>query len=1362
MARQRRLPFDGFRVRDCRFLSAWLRPVIEQLEARRLLSGWLSTPANGPSWNNGSGIGQLELLSDGSVLAAIGTVAGGGVTSHWARLSPDATGNYANGAWQTVPDMSLGRRFFTSDILNNGDLYVLGAEYNTGGVYTATAELFNPFNQANPWSSQPAPPLPLTRNAPPNNQPPPFPVQQYGDGPSQMLPDGRILCGYIFTGACYIYDPSTQTWSTSPQYNKLHGDINAEESWLKLSDGSILSVDLFGSTGAHKFLAQRFDPNLMRWVDASGIDTSNPPQIITDPANHEVGPAFQLPNGDALFTGANTLTGYTAIYHHATGLWSAGPLMQVDGTLLSADDNPGSSMPNGDFLFSAFNSTTHQIYVLEYNPFSNSFTNVSPTNFNFLHTAIYMLELPSGQVMFSSDTSNTFDLYTPPGVYADSWAPQITDITQNSSGNGAVTITGTQLNGIGQGAMWGDDSQAYSNFPLLQILNAPDQFYIPTFNWRSTGVNEGSTPESVQANLGQGFDLMRVIGGGIPSPTVFNIQMSPSINDVTLRRDGNFLDLFISGALADAVAFSNFSKVIVTGSSGSDGTVTIDYSGGFFSTPVVVDGPIGLIHGNTNLIIEDRGDQNGQTWNIGAGNVNSPAGANVNYYVASLYLALGDGFNNVNVTGDSAPTTIDGDNKVGNTGNTGDAIVVGSIAPTLGGTLSGITQPLSIVNTSNGSTLAVDDGGDLTDNQIGTVTPSQITGFGMGGSISYIGSQFAGLTVTAGQGKNLVDITGTSTPTQVKNLSTQPSETVGSLAPSLGGVLSGIQAPLTLTNPSGPANVFVDDSGDANGTTGDITGSQITGLGMGSAGVIHYAAGELAVLAGTGPNTIAVDGTSVPTAVTASHKGAVEFSNVYVHAISQSLTINDAGGPVNTYISSTAPGISGTLANIRGAVTVNNTSNQSTLTVDDSGDTQATSGTIGAASITGLGLPGTSIIFYRGAQLKSLEYEGGAGRNLISVAQTSTQTTIIASQNSGEVDVRGASSPLKITAADALNIGSAAPSLGGTLTQIRAPITLVNGSTQAAVTLDDSGDQRRRAGTINGGTITGFGMNAAASLTTQGAADASLAIHTRAATASVTSTNTATTLIGAAGQNNVLVGPSADTVWDISGAGAGSIPAANLNFQNYQSLHGGAGNDTFIMQNGASIPGSIIGGTGVNTLDYSGGWTGNVVVNLKLPKASGVTGGVFNITRVIGASGGPPGAYNILVGNGHDVLTGGDGRPNLLETGNAAGTLQGGTASDILIGGTTSYDSQADAHDLISIMAYWASTSDPYATRVNDLLGGIGVPALNPSAVKHNPGADTLLGHHGSTTDLNLYFGTSPIKDTNDASALAGERFINV
>ena len=172
------------------------------------------------------------------------------------------------------------------------------------------------------------------------------------------------------------------------------------------------------------------------------------------------------------------------------------------------------------------------------------------------------------------------------------------------------------------------------------------------------------------------------------------------------------------------------------------------------------------------------------------------------------------------------------------------------------------------------------------------------------------------------------------------------------------------------------------------------------------------------------------------------------------------------------------------------------------------------------------------------------------------------------------------------------------------------------------------------------------------------------------------------------------------------------------------SLLTGAGNKTFNVQaapQGVAL--TLNAGSGTNTLDYTG-FAGNVLVDLPLGAATGFSG-ISNIYNVRGASGGPAGSYNILVGNGGNVLTGGNGRRNVLIAGATASTLNGGDGEDILIAGTTAYDTNEAS--LRAIAAYWAGP-DGTATRIANLLSGNGVPLLDATTVNGNGGGNTVNG----------------------------------
>jgi Ca2+-binding RTX toxin-like protein len=198
---------------------------------------------------------------------------------------------------------------------------------------------------------------------------------------------------------------------------------------------------------------------------------------------------------------------------------------------------------------------------------------------------------------------------------------------------------------------------------------------------------------------------------------------------------------------------------------------------------------------------------------------------------------------------------------------------------------------------------------------------------------------------------------------------------------------------------------------------------------------------------------------------------------------------------------------------------------------------------------------------------------------------------------------------------------------------------------------------------------------------------------------------------------------------------------------------GGSG-DTFVVEdtrNGTAL--RLEGGKGgANTLDYRPYPGGKVLVNLQTGTATGFTGGIANIQNVFG---GPAGSYNILVGNGGNVLTGGNGRRNLLIAGTARSTLIGGDGEDILIGGTTDYDTNLAA--LQDIMSVWTGPGlyqDRVTALTNDplyafpLTGGTGGPL---GTVHSNGGGNTLIGKPGGSTALDLYFGDATL-DANDST----------
>src|SRR5271156_5244756 len=79
-------------------------------------AGWIQVAASGSGPDS---VGTMLLLSDGTVM-----VKEGNTTSNWYRLTPGSTGGYTNGSWSTRTSMHYTRQYFSSDVLQDGRVFV--------------------------------------------------------------------------------------------------------------------------------------------------------------------------------------------------------------------------------------------------------------------------------------------------------------------------------------------------------------------------------------------------------------------------------------------------------------------------------------------------------------------------------------------------------------------------------------------------------------------------------------------------------------------------------------------------------------------------------------------------------------------------------------------------------------------------------------------------------------------------------------------------------------------------------------------------------------------------------------------------------------------------------------------------------------------------------------------------------------------------------------------------------------------------------------------------------------------------------------------------------------------------------------
>jgi hypothetical protein len=345
----------------------------------------------------------------------------------------------------------------------------------------------------------------------------------------------------------------------------------------------------------------------------------------------------------------------------------------------------------------------------------------------------------------------------------------------------------------------------------------------------------------------------------------------------------------------------------------------------------------------------------------------------------------------------------------------------------------------------------------------------------------------------------------------------------------------------------------------------------------------------------------------------------------------------------------------------------------------------------------------------------------------------------------------------------------------GNLQDNRNTITVTN-LRSTDLTIDDSGDPAARTATMTDTSVTGlapatikFIQGNLASLTISGGSGNNT--FTVADTPTSGWSGFKTTLVNNVGTDtftlqkttgpveidsgngtNTLVGPTtlvypALTSWQINGPNQGTVTApvfgSPVQFVGQpsaiQNLTRGSAGNIFTFMNAGYLNGSINGATGFNILDYSN-YSSNVVVNLQAGFATGV-GGVSGIQKVVGSNVAGPGAYNLLIGASGAMLQGGWGRRNILVAGTSHAFFVGRDADDLIIAGSTIYDTAANLPFWLQIANYWAG-ADAFLTRVSNLMTGNGVPLLDKSTVIGNGGGNVLQGKN----ELALIF--SDGKDT--------------
>ena len=249
-----------------------------------------------------------------------------------------------------------------------------------------------------------------------------------------------------------LLNAQTLTWTLT---GKGKYDVNDEEGWNLLPDGTVLAVD------AYVFHYEPDGKNYEIYNPSKGTWKSGPASGTVvqlwdsypnaKQASYELGPGVLRPDGTVFYAGANGapgMPGHTAIYDTQTKTWTAGPDFP---DALDIADGPASLLPDGNVLVQAspgiFNLGSK---FLVWN--GTTFINVTGGNTDAPNVSSYygnMLLLPTGEVLWT-DFGDVW-VYQHGGTPNPNWAPQITSLPTDLKRGSSYVVSGFNFNGFSPG-----------------------------------------------------------------------------------------------------------------------------------------------------------------------------------------------------------------------------------------------------------------------------------------------------------------------------------------------------------------------------------------------------------------------------------------------------------------------------------------------------------------------------------------------------------------------------------------------------------------------------------------------------------------------------------------------------------------------------------------------------------------------------------------------------------------------------------------------------------------------------------------------------------------------------------------------
>jgi Ca2+-binding RTX toxin-like protein len=594
--------------------------------------------------------------------------------------------------------------------------------------------------------------------------------------------------------------------------------------------------------------------------------------------------------------------------------------------------------------------------------------------------------------------------------------------------------------------------------------------------------------------------------------------------------------------------------------------------------------------------------------------------------------------------------------------------------------LTGIASNLAILGQGGIDGLIADASGDLVP-LVGSIRSDQLSGLGMTGQITYLTVESlivrlgAGddvltvesthafeTTIDAAAGNDAIAVRSVDGPTTVNAGLGDDTVTISAADQTV----QAIGSILGVGGEEGADTLIVDNSGDDQAGSGQLTDELIAGFGM--PGSIGYTGFEMVSLSlGGGTDQLLVAGTHLGTTSVATGGGGDVVS---VQAVLGSTTIDLGSGDDTAVIANVLM----TIQTIAAPLSVIGGSDIDQITIDNSGDILGRIGTLSESSLTGIGMPGR--IDY--GAFETIMLGLGLGDDELFVSNTHLGlTTIEAGPGDDVVDVSGVTGLTGISGGDGVDtlIGDA----------ISTDWTILEGGVggfgNLAFTefenLTITGDPADNVFTFVGNASIDFVLDGGGGYDTIDFTQYATPVTVNLATGATTATGGIASIERIIGStfNDALTAANTTNTWQIVGPDAGNINGPGVfDFISFENLIGGQSADDVSFAPEGTVSGTFRGAQGRDTLDYS--LLGEAVV-VDMPSAlgsrigGGLAGRLFTFENVIATN-----FDDELIGDaadneftglaGNDIIIGAEGN-DVISDGAGNDQLDGGIGNDTYI-----------------------------------------------------------------------------------------------